>query len=378
MREQGAQKTGSGREEQRMRKKQLMAAAAVLALGIFYAKPVMASQAGWNQDGIGSWYQYEDGSYARQKWEFIDSAWYYFDDNGYKMTGWHQEGPAYYYLGQDGAMWSERITAIDGKVYTIDQSGRCKVLPDYEGWIFSDQGWWYREKDGSYPTSEWKLLKDQWYHFNSSGYMDTGFLADGGKLYYLDEDGAMVHDESRLVNGINYSFDSSGSGRSDFKEPVRIPPEEEKSDLHKETDALADQILAGIVNDSMSQRQKAESIYRWIRGNIRYVSQPSGEDWVAGAHEGLIRRRGDCFTYYAVSVELLSRVGIPSIQVIRSTDNNHYWNLVCVDGNWYHFDTTPRSDGGSFCLLTDGQILAYSNAHRGSHQFDPSLYPPTP
>lgn len=97
-----------------------------------------------------------------------------------------------------------------------------------------------------------------------------------------------------------------------------------------------------------------------------------------GAYEGLLRRRGDCFTYYAVSVELLSRVGIPSIQVIRSTDNNHDWNLVAVDGNLYHFDATPRSSGVEFSLLTDSQILAYSAIHGGSHQFDRNLYPPTP
>ena len=68
----------------------------------------------------------------------------------------------------------------------------------------------------------------------------------------------------------------------------------------------------------------------------------------------------------------------PSIEVIRYTDNDHYWNLTQCDGQWYHFDTTPRSWGGSFCLLTDAEMLAYSHAHGGCFEFDRSLYPPTP
>lgn len=361
-----------------MKKKQMIVTAAMAVLCMMGADPAMAAEAGWNQDDTGSWYSHPDGTYPQKMWEKIDENWYYFDENGYRKTGWHQNGPAYYYLGEDGVLWTGRIATIDGKIYTIDESGVCNWLPYYEGWILSEQGWWYKEKDGSYPVSTWKKAGDDWYHFDTSGYMQTGFLQDEGVLYYLDENGAMVHDENRTINGLNYSFDSSGSANTAYKEPVRIPPESEKSDLMKETDRLADQILSGIVNDSMTQSEKATGIYRWIRANIRYVNQPIGDDWVLGAYEGLMRRRGDCFTFYAVSVELLSRVGIPNITVIRNRDNNHYWNLVQVDGNWYHFDTTPRSDGSDFCLLTDSQILEFSEAHRGSHQFDRNLYPPTP
>ena len=66
------------------------------------------------------------------------------------------------------------------------------------------------------------------------------------------------------------------------------------------------------------------------------------------------------------------------MEVIRATDNDHWWNLVYVDGEWLHFDTTPRRLGGDFCLLTTAQLLAYSNTHGNSHGFDPSQYPATP
>lgn len=142
---------------------------------------------------------------------------------------------------------------------------------------------------------------------------------------------------------------------------------------------MADAVLAGIVNDSMTQRQKAEAVYAWIRGSFRYSGHSATRDWVQEAYQGIRRRHGDCYTYFAVSQELLTRCGIPCIEVIRYTDNDHYWNLVQLeDGSWYHFDTTPRRAGGYFCLWTDAQMLDYSARHGNSFAFDRSLYPPTP
>ena len=82
----------------------------------------------------------------------------------------------------------------------------------------------------------------------------------------------------------------------------------------------------------------------------------------------------------ATSKALLTRAGIPNLDVVKSdtSHSSHYWSLIdCGDG-WYHFDTTPRYGGGSFFMLTDAEILAYSEAHRDSHIFDRSLYPATP
>ena len=186
--------------------------------------------------------------------------------------------------------------------------------------------------------------------------------------------------ERRVVNGVTYNFDSTGAGTVawPYKSPVVIPPEDQKSELQKALDAVCDGILAQITNSSMGERQKAEAIYRWVRGNLRYSGHSATRDWVTEAYQGFRRRHGDCYTYFSVSQALLTRAGLPSIEVIRNTDNDHYWNMTQVDGVWYHFDTTPRSWGGWFCLLTDAQMAAYSAAHRGCFSFTHRLYPPSP
>lgn len=252
--------------------------------------------------------------------------------------------------------------------------------PGWALWEKDDIGWWYRNPDGSYTVSDWQEIKGSWYHFDDRGYMQTGILQEQEQTYYLDDDGVMVSDMTIEINGISYSFGSDGVAEIRFKEPVALPAEAEKTDLMRTNDAMADQILAGIINPNMNERQKATAIYQWVRGHLTYSYSASSTigDWHQSANEGLRRRRGHCYTYYATSLQLLSRAGFTTIEVIRSKDNDHWWNMVYVDGNWYHFDTTPRSAGGTFCLLTTAELMSYSTKHNNSHVFDASLYPATP
>lgn len=274
---------------------------------------------------------------------------------------------------QPFAAYGETITA--GSTRQSDISG-----PGAANWVQDEQGWWYRNSDGSYMTSEWRQIQGKWYYFAENGYMVTGLSQIEGAWYYFDEDGVMVTGQSMELNGMTYNFGDDGKAdiTSHYKLPTVIPSEAEKTDVMKMDDAMADQILSRIVNDSMTDRQKAEAIYSWVRGSLTYTVGGTVGDWPQAASEGLRRRRGNCYTFYATSLELLSRVGIPSIEVIRSKDNDHWWNLVYIDGAWYHFDTTPRRLGGTFCLLTTEQLLSYSRTHGDSHTFDQSLYPPTP
>ena len=251
-------------------------------------------------------------------------------------------------------------------------------------WMQEEDGrWYYINTDGSHPISCWKEIEDKWYYFDADGYMVTGWINWNGQKYWTDDSGAMAADTTLTIDGLQYTFGPGGVCLTSYKAPTEIPPEEEKSEMHHSVDAMADEVLAGITNDSMSLEEKARAIYSWVRGNLRYVNRSEKGDWVKAAYDGFRRKSGDCYTYYSVSLALLSRAGIPSIEVVR-LDGHHWWNLInCGDG-WYHFDTTPRSAGGTFCLLTDQELLDYSNRHvtsgmpYGSHGFDRSIYPPTP
>ena len=248
-------------------------------------------------------------------------------------------------------------------------------------WVKDEIGWWYQYPGSGYPVNQWEYINGSWYHFGPTGYMDIGWYTENGVRYLLDPtNGNMYQNCQAVVDGFTWDFDETGAAtrETSYRSPVVIPTEEEKSETHKIVDAMCDDILAGIINDAMTERQKLNAIYWWVRGHFSYGGHSATRDWVQEAYQGLRRHHGDCYTYFAVTQALLTRAGFPSIEVIRYTDNDHYWNLTQCDGQWYHFDTTPRSWGGSFCLLTDAQMLAYSRAHGGCFAFDQSLYPPTP
>lgn len=76
-------------------------------------------------------------------------------------------------------------------------------------WHQQENQWKY-EDNGTYVTNNWALDQNVWYHFDTSGTMQTGWILDNGSWYYLDASGAMIANTSRMIDGVNYSFDGSG------------------------------------------------------------------------------------------------------------------------------------------------------------------------
>lgn len=150
--------------------------------------------------------------------------------------------------------------------------------------------------------------------------------------------------------------------------------------------AAADEILASITDSSMSQYEVLKAIYDWCHSKIAYADGASKSDWVQGAYDGLISRKGDCYTYAMTAKCLLTRAGITNMDIerVKVGDSSHYWNLVDIGEGWHHFDTCRRADGSTFFYLTDAELMEYSDAHTGSrypngtHYYDRTLYPEIP
>ncbi len=145
-------------------------------------------------------------------------------------------------------------------------------------------------------------------------------------------------------------------------------------------DLEVQKVLNTIVTDGMTRREQARAIFDFTRTSIAYTGDSDKSDWQAGAYDGLTKRRGDCFTYYAVSRAMFTALGIDNLEVQRvGGPTSHFWNLInCGDG-WYHFDATPRSSKmpkfESF-MFTDAEAADYTErAGRNYYTFDGSLYP---
>ena len=106
------------------------------------------------------------------------------------------------------------------------------VVPNFQsyGWIQDNHGWWYKNKDGTYPKNSWQKIDGEWYYFNESGYavkgwqqiegkwyyfnsyckMVTGWQNINGKWFYLASDGSLYINGLHEINGKNYYFNKDG------------------------------------------------------------------------------------------------------------------------------------------------------------------------
>lgn len=177
---------------------------------------------GWQKKAT-KWFYYDTTGSIAIAWEKINDKWYYFSSDGEMETGWHKIDGKWYYFVSDGAMvtgWK----MIKEKCYYFNSNGSMVT-----GWKKIDGKWYYFNSDGIRVTG-WKKINGKWYYFVSGGEMVTGlveinekwyyFNSDGemvigwqkidGKWYYFSSDGAMIRNQTIVINGVEYTFDSTG------------------------------------------------------------------------------------------------------------------------------------------------------------------------
>lgn len=166
------------------------------------------------------------------------------------------------------------------------------------------------------------------------------------------------------------AIDSSGNKATKTAEIIVKALVVTEEDLNE----LADEVLAQIRKDGMTQKEIAKEIYTWTKSHIAYTGDSDKSDWMAEAYRGFEKGVGDCFTYYCVSQALLNRAGISNIGLTRvGGRTRHYWSLINVGEGWYHFDSTPNKDHRDSFYLTETKVRELTEI-RGNNYY---VYDPT-
>ena len=157
-------------------------------------------------------------------WQKIDSAWYFYDEDGLKTVGKKNINGSTYFFNQEGVMqtgWA----FVDGHWNYFASSGAMKT-----GWVKDQETWYYLDKDGIMLTGRqdikgiryylnasgamqtgWKWQDNSWYFYTNSGAMQTGWLKDKESWYYLDPETGIMAVGSKAIDGKTYFFKSSGN-----------------------------------------------------------------------------------------------------------------------------------------------------------------------
>ncbi len=112
---------------------------------------------------------------------------------------------------------------------------------------------------------------------------------------------------------------------------------EQKSQIRQKQTAL-EQVVNGIlaqVDPDWSDLEKALFLHDYLATHAQYDETLQIRD----AYTILVEGTGVCQAYTLAYRLLLNRVNITS-GTVTSTSLNHIWNILLIDGNWYHVDVT--------------------------------------
>jgi hypothetical protein len=155
---------------------------------------------GWEHDGVGWWYRYDNGTYPANTLRNIGGKFYGFNPSGYMYTGWAKLGGQYYYFRQ-----SSDAVYIAGEMYY--------------GWLYDTDGKWYYldpDQGGKMLASQWLDSEGSRYYFKPSGAMAQNevFGVQSGDLsghsFEADASGAIIRNRTIKDGDVTIEYDDSG------------------------------------------------------------------------------------------------------------------------------------------------------------------------
>lgn len=126
------------------------------------------------------------------------------------------------------------------------------------------------------------------------------------------------------------------------------------------------EVMAACIHEGMTPEQIALSVHDYlILINVYDESLEANT-----GYDLLVNGTTVCAGYTALYMDILNRAGVPCVSV-TSEPMEHTWNLVQLDGQWYHVDVTwddPTTDiygrvEHTYFLVTDAEIAVGEKPH---------------
>ncbi|WP_019637589.1 transglutaminase domain-containing protein [Paenibacillus fonticola] len=136
-----------------------------------------------------------------------------------------------------------------------------------------------------------------------------------------------------VVDLYNYSYKgTTGSAKITFQINYR-----ESAAQSAYVNERVKEILQEIIKEGMNEHQKVKAIHDYVVLNLKYDEKLQKYT----AYEGLKTGTAVCQGYALLTYKLLQQAGMNN-QIIEGSAGGqlHAWNLVYINGHWYHLDTT--------------------------------------
>ena len=143
---------------------------------------------------------------------------------------------------------------------------------------------------------------------------------------------------------------------------------------------IVDKVIKEKLNNNMPTIEKIKIIHDYIIDNaeydkLKYENKNDTTYKSNTAYGVLVQGYGTCNGYADAMAIFLDKLNIINYKISNS---EHIWNLVYLDGKWYHLDLTlddPISDVNinrdTYFLITTSELEELND---GTHKFDKSIY----
>ncbi len=137
-----------------------------------------------------------------------------------------------------------------------------------------------------------------------------------------------------------------------LENPGRLPEFEEEV-----------QNILSCIDPAMSDVEKALAVHEYFIMNYNYGRRTNDFEVDPSdaytAYGIMVNKFGVCEAYTQAYKYIMEQLGIPCI-IVTSTAMNHAWNMINVDGDWYHVDVTWDDSNNTHrnFLLSDKGIAA--------------------
>ncbi len=129
----------------------------------------------------------------------------------------------------------------------------------------------------------------------------------------------------------------SGARKGEIMQSVKPKYTETDIEVVKSNWTLIDKAVEEIllyVSPNMTEFEKVMAVHDYMVNNYTYDANDYEQNMLI-----VIDKKGVCMAYSYAFIHVMNVLGIESY-IVTSDNMEHAWNLVRVDGQWYHMDVT--------------------------------------
>ena len=147
---------------------------------------------------------------------------------------------------------------------------------------------------------------------------------------------------------VSFTYDQNSAIVNSFNVVYRVSDWHETPEETAFVENYARENIANIIGTAQNEYEKVKNIHDWIIVNFDYSYSDTYNEKSHSAYGMLTNKRGVCSAYTLLFDVLCRTAGIQTrivfseetYAVTGSSFSVHCWNMVYVDGYWYHVDVT--------------------------------------